>query len=113
MRVLVTGGRDYNDYETVRTVLSGLDRQPPISVLIHGGAPGAGRWAEGWAAKTSTPTRAAPADWLAHGKAAGPIRNRQMLLLNPELVVAFPGGKGTSDMVSAALKAKVKILQVG
>jgi hypothetical protein len=39
-----------------------------------------------------------PADGKKHGRAAGPIRNQKMPEEKPELVVAFPGGRGTADM---------------
>lgn len=53
------------------------------------------------------------ADWAKHGKAAGPIRNQHMLdHCKPDLVVAFPGGRGTADMVARARKAGVKVLEV-
>jgi hypothetical protein len=43
------------------------------------------------------------ADWKTHGKSAGPMRNRQMLNDGqPTAVVAFPGGRGTADMIHAA-----------
>ena len=55
-----------------------------------------------------------PADWIRHGRAAGPIRNEQMLREGcPDLVVAFhddPGlGRGTADMVRRALAAGVPV----
>jgi hypothetical protein len=47
------------------------------------------------------PVIAMPADWANHGKAAGPIRNRKMLDLKPDLVLAFhadlTNSKGTKD----------------
>lgn len=55
-----------------------------------------------------------PAEWEAHGKAAGPIRNAHMLSdFKPDLVVAFPGGRGTADMVKKAQDAGVTVLLVG
>jgi hypothetical protein len=54
-----------------------------------------------------------PADWDLHGKAAGPIRNRQMLLAKPEIVIAFhddlDSSKGTKDMVKIAKRTGVKV----
>ena len=58
--------------------------------------------------------RAFPAKWNEHGKAAGPIRNQQMLTEGkPDLVIAFndylPNSKGTLDMVTRARRAGVAI----
>jgi len=53
------------------------------------------------------------ANWRTHGKAAGPIRNQQMLDEGrPHLVVAFPGGTGTADMVRRAKAAGVPVMEV-
>ena len=56
---------------------------------------------------------AKPADWKRHGRAAGPIRNGEMLKDRPDLVVAFPGGKGTANMVTQATNAGIEIVLVG
>lgn len=53
-----------------------------------------------------------PADWKRHGRAAGPIRNQKMLEEKPEMVVAFPGGKGTADMVKKAGQAGIEVFVV-
>lgn len=106
MRVLVCGGRDYSDAERVHEVLNEL--RP--SVVIHGAARGADTLAGLWAAESRVETKAYPADWDAHGKAAGPIRNSLMLLDGkPDLVVAFPGARGTDDMISKARRARVPV----
>jgi hypothetical protein len=53
-----------------------------------------------------------PADWERHGRKAGPIRNRTMLAVGkPDLVVAFPGRRGTEHMVAIARNANVPILE--
>lgn len=109
MRVLVCGGRDFNDYPKVIDVLE--DIKP--SLIIHGAASGAdtlgGMFAKGW----SIPVEAYPADWKAHGKAAGPIRNKQMLVEGkPDLVVAFPGGRGTENMIKQATTAGVPVRRI-
>lgn len=53
------------------------------------------------------------ADWNAHGRSAGPIRNAKMLAEGkPDLVVAFPGGKGTAHMVGIARKAGVPVVEM-
>jgi hypothetical protein len=110
IRVLVTGGRDYADSETVWAVLGEL---LPIAALAHGQARGADSLADYWASQHGVPVYGYPADWSRHGRAAGAIRNRQMLDdFRPDLVVAFPGGKGTRDMVARARRADVRVLTV-
>ena len=109
MRVLVTGGRDYTDWPALVRVLNGLG----ITELCHGAARGADKMAGSWARIAHIPVTAYPADWDGNGKAAGPIRNRLMLDdFKPDLVVAFPGGKGTAHMVSIARKAGLPIQEV-
>ena len=53
-----------------------------------------------------------PADWKQYGRGAGPIRNREMLQYSePDIVVAFPGGAGTADMIRAARTAGYPVVQ--
>ncbi len=109
MRVLVCGGRDYSDRKFVYQCLDALHKEHPIDVLIEGGAVGTDRIAGGWAVKMGINNLVFPADWNKHGKAAGPIRNQRMLNEGkPDLVVAFPGGRGTADMMKRAKAAGVK-----
>ena len=66
-----------------------------------------------WAKDNNMKLKVYPADWELHGKSAGPIRNQQMLIEGkPDLVLAFPGGKGTAHMVSIAKKKGVKVIEV-
>ena len=100
-RVLVCGGRDYNDLQKIFDVLYYLDGpqhgRGPITCVIHGAAIGADSLAALWAKKVGKQGLPYPADWEKHGKSAGPIRNAKMLREGkPDLVVAFPGGKGTA-----------------
>lgn len=107
MRVLVTGGRDFANPAMVRLALSAV---PSSAVLIHGAARGADSLAaEQWAA-WGRAVEAHPADWNKHGKAAGVIRNQKMLDSGVDLLVAFPGGRGTADMVARCHRAGVPIL---
>lgn len=51
-----------------------------------------------------------PADWEKHGRAAGPIRNEKMLIVGtPDMVLAFPGGRGTADMIRKAEAAGLPV----
>lgn len=112
MKLLVCGGRDFADKEMLTSVLDHFCEVHSITLLIHGAAPGADSLAASWAAASGIPTRPFPADWKTHGKAAGPIRNRQMIKLCPDAVVAFPGGRGTQDMISVAKSAGVYTIEI-
>lgn len=109
MKVLVCGGRDYADRDKVFGVLDGCLAAGEVSVVIHGGARGADSLAHEWAISRGIPPAVFPALWSEHGKAAGMIRNRQMLAERPSLVIAFPGGRGTANMVGIAKKAGVPV----
>jgi hypothetical protein len=56
----------------------------------------------GFVAIGGIPHEPHPADWESYPRAAGAIRNSQMLLTNPQYCVAFPGGRGTADMMRKA-----------
>lgn len=109
-RVLVCGGRDFDDGARLSTVLRNLNAERKIKVLIEGGARGADYLAQVWAHMNDIDVQTFEADWAAHGKAAGPIRNKLMLDEGkPDLVVAFPGGAGTRNMIRQALSAGVEV----
>ena len=113
MRVLVCGGRDYDDRERVFRELDALHEKTPITALIEGGANGADRHAHEWATSRTVLCRTFHADWKEYGKAAGPIRNQRMIDAGkPDLVVAFPGHEGTEDMVSRARWAGLKVMEI-
>ncbi len=100
-------------YMIDRYVVGGFYRvhaERGISFLIQGGARGADYFAWEWANERGVMCGSYPADWDAHGKRAGPIRNQQMIDEGkPDGVVAFPGGRGTKDMVDRAEKAGLKV----
>ena len=110
MRVLVCGGRDFNDALTLGSWLGGIHKDHGITTIIHGGARGADTMAGEFAKWKGIPVEVFPADWNGDGKAAGPIRNSRMLKEGlPDLVVAFDGGRGTADMIAKARKAGVRV----
>lgn len=112
MKVLVCGGRDYADRAYLWSVLDGMG-PPEVSAIISGMAPGADSLAAEWAVRFGFPLHTFPADWRAHGRAAGPIRNQRMLDEGkPDIVVASPGGHGTADMVRRAKAAGVPVREI-
>lgn len=106
--VLVTGGRDYRDKVFVYAALDELHAVHPIRVLVEGGYRGADRLARAWANSRGVSVYTIEADWDAYGSLAGPRRNLQMLIeARPDVVMAFPGDRGTRDMVKKAKIAGV------
>jgi hypothetical protein len=112
MRVLVCGGREFADRQFLHDALDRLRDERGITLVIAGGARGADTFAAEWAATRSIECRVYEAEWAALGRSAGPIRNQRMLDDGkPELVVAFPGGRGTADMMRRARAAGVEVIE--
>lgn len=113
MKILVTGGRAYADVERLEYELHEiLKEHAPITHLIQGGATGADWLAAAWAWKLGIQVVSCNANWDHYGKGAGAVRNRAMLGLKPDLVIAFPGGVGTAHMVRIAKQAKFEVREV-
>lgn len=109
LRIIVTGGRDYWDRDYLRQA---LDMLRPV-VVHQGGASGADVMAKIWCVENGVPCAEWPAYWRAQGKSAGPRRNLFMLLYaNVDLVVAFPGDKGTSDCIGKAIGKGIPVLDL-
>lgn len=106
MIVLVCGGRGYDDQRRVFAVLDAL--QPEL--VIQGGAKGADFHARAWATARGKPCATFDAPWASLGRKAGPVRNGWMLEFGrPDLVLAFPGGPGTADMMYQARSSGVEV----
>lgn len=112
MILMVTGGRDYADKERVYEVLDQAHAENPIGLLIHGKAKGADKLAQQWAWEHGIPEKPFPADWVQFRKAAGPIRNQEMVDFGPDIVVAFPGDTGTADATRRARLRRIPVLEV-
>ena len=113
MKVLVCGGRNFGDTDLVYSVLDSVNEVQGIGEVIEGAAQGADRIASHWAHNRGITNRKFYADWEKHGKAAGPIRNQQMLDEGkPDLVIAFTGGRGTEDMCARAERGGVEVRRV-
>jgi len=101
---LVCGGRDFRDRDLLFRTLDSLN----ISCVVHGGADGADRLGGEWAIARKVPEVIVPAQWDNHGRAAGTLRNGWMLKFTKiEHVVAFPGGRGTLNMIQQTEKAGI------
>lgn len=110
MIVLVCGGRGYHDQRKVNEVLDAIEPKPTL--LVQGGAMGADRLAAMWARSRGIHVAEVPALWEFHGKKAGPLRNDVMLSIEPSIVVAFPGGRGTFHLSQRAKSAGFTVVEV-
>ena len=112
--VVAGGGRDLAwPSELIATHLLSASRGRLVQSLFHGGARGADQAIASAADQLGWPQIACPAAWQQHGRAAGPIRNRQMLERSLDLasalplgaallVITFPGSRGTASLVDQA-----------
>lgn len=109
MRVIVCGGRDFYEWRTLHEALIEVMPSGSGNVIIQGGASGADRLAIKWAEANGASVVTYPANWRS-GKKGGPMRNQFMLEdSRPDMLIAFPGGAGTADMVHRAAEAGLPI----
>lgn len=114
MRVLVCGGRTFDNRKAVVRALSALNIETPIACVIEGGARGADYLGRIVAEGMGLPVFECRANWTRYGKRAGPVRNQWMLEHGkPDVVLAFPGGPGTLDMIVRAESAGVRVIRAG
>ena len=111
MKTIIAGCRAITDPLVLRMAI----RECPwrITEVVTGGAQGVDSLAEAWARRNRVPVTVVPADWARHGRAAGPIRNRQMALTARHLLAIWNGkSRGTEDMIRQARKLRLRIFVV-
>lgn len=109
MRVIVCGGRDYDDNATFNKCMNNIHKKFTITEVIQGGARGADTLARMWAEANNISQIEVKADWKQFGRAAGMVRNKLMATMEPDAVIAFPGGRGTENMKSIAIEKKITL----
>jgi hypothetical protein len=118
LRLVVTGGRDFFNRAKVYEVLDKIHNDHGVTVLIEGEARGADTLAREWAEDRGIRVEPYPANWSEKGRAAGPIRNQQMITEGkPDAAAVFydrprAESRGTADMHRRLVKADVTILEV-
>ena len=114
MKVLVTGGRNYDNKFLVNEVLDAFHEHFTIRKIIQGGATGADKLALDWAVRNQVTYITYKAQWAKYGKPAGPKRNAKMLHKeHPDIVIAFPGDTGTANMTKLARSERYTVLRTG
>lgn len=116
--VIVTGGRNYTNVDAVR---GALHAEKP-DMVVQGGAPGADKLAARWARAVGVQLVTFEAMWDVHGKAAGSKRNEMMVRFGEAMVltddshsvrvIAFPGGRGTEDVIKRAEDFGFPVLRI-
>lgn len=107
-KIIIAGGRDFNNYELldkeVTSIVNSMMSVPMDSIeFVSGGAKGADSLGEKYAKANNFKLRIFPANWDKHGKAAGPIRNRDMAEYADMLIVFWDGrSRGTRSMIREA-----------
>ena len=118
MKVIVAGGRDFNDYKLLKETLDSFQQEyGNITEVVSGGALGADKLGERYANENNTPIKRFVPDWEGLGKKAGHVRNRQMGDYAKEhngMLVAFwdNQSKGTKGMIEYAKKTGLKSVVV-
>ncbi len=113
MRVLICGGRQFDEPEFIFAELDRLHARYHFRVVIEGDARGVDRIAGEWARASDVELLVFPADWKGEGRHAALIRNERMLREGkPDLVIAFPGGSGTSHTCWKAEQLGIPVIRI-
>lgn len=109
-RILIAGSRDFNNYNLVKEVIDGLQKEIKISTIISGTARGADSLGEQYANENNISLERYPANWDLYGKTAGYIRNKQMAEVASVLVAFWNGSKGTKNMIDLAKAKNMRVI---
>ena len=114
-RVIIEGCRDFDDYELLKEKCDYFlqDEKKEDVVIISGHASGADALGERYAQERGFQLETFPADWKAHGRAAGPIRNARMASAANALIAFWDGkSRGTKNMIETAKNHNLKVVVV-
>lgn len=111
MRIIIAGSRDINNYPWIKACINHCDID--ITEIVSGGARGVDAAGEQYAEEYNITVTHFPANWDKHGKAAGPIRNKEMaeyVSPNGGLILFWDGkSKGSANMLLWAKKTNLLI----
>lgn len=110
MRVIIAGSRWITDADPVVEAIEASGWRDQITTVIQGGCRGVDRTAKEWAFFNRKECVTVRADWKAHGRSAGPLRNRVMLGRADAVIAVWDGcSRGTADMIRATQEAGVPL----
>jgi predicted Rossmann fold nucleotide-binding protein DprA/Smf involved in DNA uptake len=111
MKVIIAGSRDIQ-YDTLIMTCAVIESEFDITEVVSGTARGIDTVGEEWAEGCDVPVKRFPADWNKHGKAAGPIRNRQMAEYADAAIVIHNGSRGSLNMIEQMKKLNKPVYEV-
>ena len=105
VRAAITGGRSYTPTRADLSKFWEIFDRARAGELHYGDASGVDRYVAAVVRRErlAVAVVAHPADWSLHGRRAGPLRNREMVAA-VDLLIAFPGGRGTESCITEARK---------
>lgn len=109
MRIAITGGRDYGNRHLVASVLDLIGLLNGQSVILVGDCP---TGVDAFVVGRRKDAQVFRAEWSKFNIGAGPIRNRAILDSGVDIVIAFPGGRGTSNMVKQARERNIPVIEL-
>lgn len=105
MKVVVAGGRDFQNYSLLKAVLDWLVPLEGVTEIVSGTARGADSLGERYAKESNLDLKQFPANWNAHGKSAGYLRNSEMADYADAVLIFWDGkSRGTGHMIELAKK---------
>jgi len=115
MKIVIFGTRKFNNYSILKQVVESTDsyKKGKITCVISGRAKGADTLGEQWAREKGIELILMPANWERYGRAAGPIRNKQMAEIADAAIGFWDGNtihSGTYNMINTCKKLKVPLL---
>lgn len=111
MKIIIAGSRDFNDYNKLKIQCNYLLGNVKSEIeIVSGTASGADKLGEKYAEEMGYKLTMFPANWDKYGKAAGPLRNKEMAEYSDALIAFWDGkSRGTASMINQAKKLKLKV----
>lgn len=112
-KVIIAGTRTFNDYKLLKEKVDYLLKEKKKNheiIIVSGGATGADSLGEKYALENNYNVIRMEAEWDKYGKAAGPIRNRNMAEIADACIVFWDRkSKGALNMIHEADKKGIKV----
>lgn len=107
MKVIIAGDRNIDNMDIVKSAI--VKSRFHITEVVCGMCRGVDILGRQWAIENNIPVKEFPANWSKFGRAAGPIRNREMAEYADALIaILMPNSVGTKNMIQTAAKVGLK-----